>query len=208
MAATLFGLGLLAVGLAPQASLRVARQLCDRPCASAAWVLGVLVLGVLLVLVLFLTIVGLPLALFLTAAGVLALFFAKLSAAYGLGLCLLPRIPDRQRWLAFTLGYAVLTVLTFVPFVGPLVNLAASGLGLGMLCLALGPVSPPAPTAAPAPSAASSLRRPTEPVLRADPLPATPPRPARERSARRGPALRRSPRTLRSRPPRRRPRAR
>lgn len=209
LAATLFGLGLLAVWLAPQASLRVARSLQDRPWACAGRGLLLLVLGPALILFFVLTVIGLPLAFFLSAAGVLVSFLAKLSAAYGLGLCLLPHAPDRQRWLTFTLGYAVLTVLTFIPFLGPLVNLTAVGLGLGMLWLALSqaPGSEPAsvPAAPPVSSGPPASVTPPEPAPRAATLASTA-RPARERTAKPGLRPPRTPRPVRSRTSRRRSR--
>ena len=121
---------LLARGLDP-ASIRALRE---RLGATIGFGLLMLVLLPIVAALLFVTIVGIPLGLFLLLA--LALVY---SIGYVVGALVLGRLVIKEptsRYLAFLVGWGTLRVLALVPFVGGVVWLVATVLGLGTLWVA------------------------------------------------------------------------
>lgn len=88
-----------------------------------------------LVLVLFLTIIGIPLALLIILAWLLIQMFAGVVSAYYLGRQILRQ--QRNPVLVMLLGTVVLIALYFVPIVGMIAFILAMLLGTGMILLAL-----------------------------------------------------------------------
>jgi hypothetical protein len=135
---------LLARGLDP-ASVRALR---DRLGASIGFGLLVFVLLPIVVVLLFVTIVGIPLGLFLLLA--LALVY---SIGYVVGALALGRLFVKEptsRYLAFLVGWGTLRVLALVPFLGGFAWFVATVLGFGTLWvtaraapIAARPLAPP-----------------------------------------------------------------
>lgn len=127
-------LGLLLVWLAPglvEATLAVART---ATAAVVGWGLLVLIGGPVAAVVLMITLVGIPLGLYLLAAlSVLSVLGYTVSA------WLLGRVMVREprgRIPAFLVGLAVLRVVALVPVLGGLVWFAAAVVGTGALAVA------------------------------------------------------------------------
>jgi hypothetical protein len=121
---------LLARGLDP-ASIRALRE---RLGAMIGFGLLMLVLLPIVAALLFVTIVGIPLGLFLLLA--LALVY---SIGYVVGALVLGRLLIKEpssRYLAFLVGWGTLRVVALVPFLGGAAWLAATVLGLGTLWVA------------------------------------------------------------------------
>ncbi|MFC6887752.1 bactofilin family protein [Halorubrum trueperi] len=96
---------------------------------------GLLVLigaPVLLVLV-AITVVGIPLALVGLAAYVVALWVGSVYGRYALGSWALDRLGGQNRWLALLVGVVGIALLGLIPLVGGLADLIALLLGLGAL---------------------------------------------------------------------------
>jgi len=95
------------------------------------------------------TLVGLPLSLMLFALYLTAIYLAQIWVGAFLGRMLLrPAGSTKQEWLvALLLGLVILTVLTFIPYVGWLVRLAMVCLGLGAFAWQLYRTSRPPITA-------------------------------------------------------------
>lgn len=128
---SLLGAGVLVVGLVPERVGRVARAVDGQPLRSLlVGAFAVLFLSVA-TLLFAVTIIGIPISLLLVGGLGLAwlLGFVGLSQALG------DRIPalkqPRGRWLAFLVGGLVVTFAGFLPFVGWLVILSTSILGVG-----------------------------------------------------------------------------
>lgn len=127
------GAGMLVLGVFPRRVERVARALEDRPLQAA--VVGTLSSAFLLVFSALFTLltlgIGSPVALF-----VLALLGAAWLLGF-VGLCQavgdrLPLFNGAQgRWLAFLVGVAFVTLLSSLPWIGWMVGLSASLLGVG-----------------------------------------------------------------------------
>ena len=117
----------LARGLDP-ASVRAFR---DRLGATIGSGLLLLVLLPIVVVLLFVTIVGIPLGLFLLLSLALVYSIGYVGGALGFGRLLVKK-PTSQ-YLAFLVGWGTLRVLALVPFLGGVAWLVATVLGLGTL---------------------------------------------------------------------------
>jgi cytoskeletal protein CcmA (bactofilin family) len=146
-AGTLFFLiGLVVLGaihllLFPNVARAVTRDMRDRPgralLVGAAVFVGIPVLALLLAI----SFIGFPVTIFLAGAFLAALFAAYLSAALVVGQVLarlIRRDADSRFWprvAALAVGLLVLAVAGLIPFVGPLITIAALMLGLGALAV-------------------------------------------------------------------------
>ncbi|MCB9685691.1 MAG: hypothetical protein H6735_11675 [Alphaproteobacteria bacterium] len=127
------GAGVLVVGLFPQRVARVATDVEARPVRAA--VVGTLATGLLLLFSLLFTVVtlglGLPISLLLVGVLGIAWLFGFVGLCQAVG----DRLPfeDRPhgRWIAFLVGIVLVSFLSSLPWVGWLVVMAASVLGVG-----------------------------------------------------------------------------
>ena len=140
----LFGmvlLGAVHLMLLPGAARLVTQGMRDRPGRALATGAAVFVGTPFLAVVLAITIIGIPVTIFLVALFIAALFAAYLSASLLTGQVIARLVrsnaEDRSwpRVAALAVGLLVLSVLGLVPFLGPLIVIAALMLGLGSLVL-------------------------------------------------------------------------
>lgn len=127
------GAGVLVVGLFPQRVARVASDVESRPVRAA--VVGTLATSLLLLFSVLFTVVtlglGLPISLLLVGVLGIAWLFGFVGLCQAVG----DRLPfeDRPhgRWIAFLVGIVLVSFLSSLPWVGWLVVMAASVLGVG-----------------------------------------------------------------------------
>ena len=145
-------LGAVLLALFPRFSEGVADQVAGEPIKTGLVGLGVIVGVPVLLVLLAITIIGIPLAI---AGAFVFAFLVWIGVVYGrfaLGMWLLsPTVrerfgsvgdPDRigrfdRRWVALIVGLLIGAILGFVPVVGELVNLLIFLLGLGAFALGL-----------------------------------------------------------------------
>ncbi len=129
-------LGVLLLWLVPRAAIALADTAGARKGAAiglgVALFLGIPIIAVLLVV----SLLGLPLGVVLGLALLPLYALAYTSSAWLLGNRILGR--ERNRFLAFLAGLAILRLLALVPILGGVVWLAATVFGLGVLFLAAG----------------------------------------------------------------------
>ena len=130
-------LGALLLLVFPEFSETVANRGLERPIANSG--IGLLTLiGVPILLVLVaITIVGIPFSLAGFALFLLALWVAGLYGKYAVGRWIVDRTEGANRWLALLVGLLGFLVLGFVPVVGGVSEFLATLLGLGALVVAL-----------------------------------------------------------------------
>jgi len=114
---------------------RFSREVADRvggDALTSGVVGGAVLIGtpVLLVLV-ALTLVGIPLALVGIGAYVVALWVGSVYGRYALGSWVLGRLDRSNRWVALLLGVLAVAAIGFIPWLGGLVDLLVLLLGLG-----------------------------------------------------------------------------
>ncbi|WP_050031911.1 bactofilin family protein [Halorubrum halophilum] len=121
----------------PRFSRGVADRVGGGPLVSGGvGLLALIVIPISLVLV-AITIVGLPLALAGIAAYVVALWVGSVYGRYALGSWVLDRLDRPNRWVALLLGVVGVALIGLIPWVGGLVDLLVLLLGLGALALGL-----------------------------------------------------------------------
>ncbi len=140
-----FIVGLAIILLAPRFTVRAAENIGLRPWESLGW--GAIVLFVVppILVIIAVTVIGIPLALIGLALYLIAIYIAQVFVAIFIGWWLLNRLtPDTIRtWpaagplvLAMVIGLVILSLLREIPFVGWLVTLIVVLLGLGAMALA------------------------------------------------------------------------
>lgn len=138
-------LGLLLLAFAPHLDEAVAYAVRNRLGASIGWGVALFFLLPIAAVLLLLTIVGLPLGLFVLFALALIYTIGYTVAALGVG-----RLAMRSssRYVAFLVGLAILRALALIPIVGGLLWLLAAVWGLGLLAVAIRAGAMPRPVMA------------------------------------------------------------
>jgi hypothetical protein len=141
-------LGLVLLLLLPNLDARI-RAAWQRTGESVGFGVGLFFLVPIAAGILLVTIVGIPLGLFLLLG--LALIY---TAGYVAGAHVLGRLivsPPASRFLAFLVGWVILRVIALVPILGGLVWLVAAIVGLGVLAVAARRAEAPMESAHPVP---------------------------------------------------------
>lgn len=129
--------GALLLALAPNFSSRVQQRIRGRPGRTGLVGLGVLLAVPVLLVVLTLSIVGIPLMLVGVFLFVLLLWIGLIYGRFALGMWLLSLADVKNRWAGLVLGLLAGAMLAAIPLVGWLVNLIIVLLGLGGLAVGL-----------------------------------------------------------------------
>ncbi len=136
-------LGAILLALFPRFSEDVADRVISEPLPTGLVGLGVLVGFPLLLLILLLTIIGIPLALAGVLVFILLAWVGLIYGRFALGMWLVSLSGREQfggidrRWVALVLGLLLGGALAVVPVVGDIVNVLLFLLGLGALTLGL-----------------------------------------------------------------------
>lgn len=128
--------GALLVWLAPRALEAAERAVREHLGATVGWGVALAIGVPLLAILALVTLVGIPFGVALLMAAVPVLLVAYATAAWILGRRML-RNRSTSPWVALLAGWGVLRVLALIPFVGGLVGLVATVVGLGALAVAL-----------------------------------------------------------------------
>jgi hypothetical protein len=148
-------LGLLLLLLAPRLDAAIVEVMRTRVGAAVGFGAAAFFLVPIAAIMLLVTIVGIPLGLFVLLALALLYTIGYVVGALALGRLLIK--PPTSPFLAFLVGLGILRLVALIPFVGGLVWLLASILGLGVLVVStrrapvavVSPAPPPAPTMSP-----------------------------------------------------------
>ncbi len=127
-------LGLLLIALFPHATDRTTLHLLTRPLGAAGIGLLLCVLGPFALLLLALTLIGLPIAMVLGASGLVVVYLARLFAMIATGHIVLASLGrDTSARTAFLIGWLLYYALRLVPFLGEAVALVATVIGTGAI---------------------------------------------------------------------------
>jgi cytoskeletal protein CcmA (bactofilin family) len=135
LASLLFGVVLLAV--LPRFSTSVASNATDTPLKSGGVGLLALVGAPVVLVLLAITIVGIPLMLVGVGLFVLAIWAAVVYGQFAVGTWVLGLADRENRWLALVVGLVGFALIGTIPIVGALAEFVVFLLGLGALALAL-----------------------------------------------------------------------
>lgn len=121
----------------PRFSAGLVERTRERPGVTGVVGLGTLVAAPVALVLLAITIVGIPLSLLGFVGYAVGIWLGIIYGRYLLGAWLLSVLDRENRWLALLLGVLLMVVLTRVPIVGGLADLAVLVWGLGALLLGL-----------------------------------------------------------------------
>ncbi len=130
-------LGLLFIYFFPKYNQATVSTINSRPLASLGSGFLVLFLTPAIILFLVITVVGIPLALILSAAYFIGIYLVRIFAIFWIGVTLFEWLGKRvgEGW-ALVIGLVVYSFLTLIPFIGGLVALFVILFGLGAAVLA------------------------------------------------------------------------
>ncbi|MUW14978.1 cell shape determination protein CcmA [Halorubrum sp. CBA1125] len=121
----------------PRFSRGVAERVGEGPVVSGGVGLLALIATPILLVLVAITIVGIPLALVGIAAYVVALWVGSVYGRYALGSWVLDRLDRPNRWAALLIGVVGVAAIGLIPWIGGLVDLLVLLLGVGALALGL-----------------------------------------------------------------------
>lgn len=130
-------LGLLLLAIFPGFSRQVAARVSDSPGKSSGVGLLTLIAVPAALVLLALTVIGLPLSLVGAVVFGITVWVAVVYGQYAIGAWVLSFSGRQNRWLALLVGLVSITVVGAIPVLGGLFELVAFLLGLGGLMLAL-----------------------------------------------------------------------
>jgi cytoskeletal protein CcmA (bactofilin family) len=180
-------LGICLLWAWPEASRRYALAMKKQFVPTLLWglLLGVMsFVGVLMLALIFIiTIIGIPLALFLIMGYILMLVLGPLGMGYMIGMELFkPRLDLKSRSIvALVVGYALVSLLTVVPLVGGLLSGIMSLMGFGALLTMRRIAAVPKPE--------QSISEPQQPAIEAEFAPAEVSVPVPEKAPNKPPAV-------------------
>lgn len=129
--------GLLLIGIFPHFSGTTVSTLRKRPWASLGLGFAVFAAGPIVLLIIAVTVVGIPLALILLALYLISLYLAKIFVISWAGTSILQRWGKEERtFRAFFTGLILYFLITLVPFLGGLIALFVIFFGLGAAVIA------------------------------------------------------------------------
>ena len=128
---SLFGLlviGLVLVSLIPKIILEVKEVMVKKSWVSLGWGLVYLILTPVIVILLMITIIGLPLAFIIIPLYVIGLYLSKILVGFVIGLLIFDNLAKDKKYKGsliwpLVLGLLVFVVVTSIPFVGWIIKL-------------------------------------------------------------------------------------
>ncbi|MFA6296184.1 MAG: polymer-forming cytoskeletal protein [Patescibacteria group bacterium] len=129
---------IITAAVAKKYSLNFVEQLKTKTWASLGWGLLVVFVAPIAMLILFVTIIGIPLALLVLPIYIVLMYFAKVFASICTGYFIIKSINKKEPNLILSavLGVIVLSIIMMIPFIGFLAKLAVISLGIGGIILA------------------------------------------------------------------------
>jgi cytoskeletal protein CcmA (bactofilin family) len=130
--------GLLIAWLFPETLLETKQSLAQRPWASLGLGAAVLFLTPLVLILVAVTIIGLPLAVIALALYGIGIYLANVYAAAAVGSLVLDRLAPGGHWIgvAVVVGLVALSLVRIIPVIGGLIGFAVILFGLGAMSLA------------------------------------------------------------------------
>ncbi|PIS05185.1 MAG: hypothetical protein COT81_02500 [Candidatus Buchananbacteria bacterium CG10_big_fil_rev_8_21_14_0_10_42_9] len=121
--------GLVFVALAPKAVTQIHQAMIEKPLTKVGWGLVYAIVTPFVIILLALTVIGIPLALILIPIYVIALWFSKVFAGISLGLLFMQSVVKKNKpsgglILPMIIGMIIFIVLTFLPLIGGLIKIA------------------------------------------------------------------------------------
>lgn len=129
--------GALALAVAPRFADAAVDVVADEPVRTTATGAAVGLAGVLLAVAATFTLIGIPFALALAGALVIAAWLGSVLVRYALGAYALDRTDVDNEWAALVVGVVGVALLARIPVLGTVVRLAVVCAGIGLIALGI-----------------------------------------------------------------------
>jgi cytoskeletal protein CcmA (bactofilin family) len=134
----MFILGLVLIRTMPSRFFSVTSELKKSPVIKTVIGFIGLLIGIIGLTILAITVVGLPLAMLAGMVFLIAVLLSSLFVAYRLGEVISSHAaPGLSEWQRYTIGFVILFILFYIPFIGPVIAVIAISLGFGAFLYAL-----------------------------------------------------------------------
>jgi cytoskeletal protein CcmA (bactofilin family) len=131
--------GIIIILIAPRRSKAVAAAIKTKPLLSLGWGALLLIATPIAILILCVTIIGIPLGIIGVILYGLAIFFGQIAFGLFIGYWIIgsTRNVDSKGILilAFLLGFVLLTLVKLIPFVGPFIWIVTTIFGIGAMAI-------------------------------------------------------------------------
>jgi cytoskeletal protein CcmA (bactofilin family) len=134
----MFILGLVLIKTMPSRFFSVTSEVRKSPVIKTVIGFIGLLIGIIGLTILAITVVGLPLAMLAGMVFLIAVLLSSLFVAYRLGEVIATHAaPALSEWQRYTIGFVILFILFYIPFIGPVILVIAISLGFGAFLYAL-----------------------------------------------------------------------
>ncbi|WP_135606128.1 hypothetical protein [Methanococcoides sp. NM1] len=134
----LFALGVILILVFPEKTEEIVKDIQEETFKNIAVGLLILVASIIGSLVLLITVIGIPIALFLLLLLFIVLLIAKIYTAMWLGEVTFRKAGfEYNQWTVLAVGLLLLLILTELPFVGGIISLLATLVAMGSMYFAL-----------------------------------------------------------------------
>jgi len=134
----MFILGLILIKTMPTRFFSVTREMRKSPVMKTIIGFIGLLIGIIGLTILAITVVGLPLALLAGMIFLIAVLLSTLYVAFRLGEVIATHAaPGLSEWQRYAIGFVILFILFYIPFIGPVIAIIAISLGFGAFLYAL-----------------------------------------------------------------------
>jgi cytoskeletal protein CcmA (bactofilin family) len=131
--------GIAVILIAPKRSRAVAASIKARPLLSLGWGILLLIATPIAILILCVTIIGIPLGIIGAIIYVLAIFFSQVAFGLFLGYWILGYFSNVESRgmlvLAFLLGFVLLGMVRLIPYIGPVIWVVTTVFGIGAMAI-------------------------------------------------------------------------
>lgn len=129
-------LGIILIRLYPTLFREVAGTVRDRTLMSLVCGIAGIIVSLILMVILLITLVGIPIAVFIGLVLLMGLMTSTLFTGAALGLFISEKIGrDSSFTLSFIIGFVILEIIFLIPFLGLIVEILAIIIGLGALMM-------------------------------------------------------------------------
>ncbi|MDA0525732.1 hypothetical protein [Methanococcoides alaskense] len=134
----LFALGVMSILVFPEKTEEIAKKIQEEPLKKIAVGLLILIGSFIGAIVLLITIIGIPIALFLLLLLAIVLMIAKIYTAMWLGEVTFKKAGFKyNQWTTLAVGLLIVLILTEIPFVGGIIGLLVTLVAMGSMYFAL-----------------------------------------------------------------------
>ena len=130
-------IGIVSLILAPELTQKISDTISVKPLKNLLWGLMFLIIAPIVVVLLLITIIGIPLSLILLMIYIIFLYISRIYVGFWVGQYVLKQLKKETRFKVLTMALGLMIVLIGInlPIIGIFIHLVILLLGLGAIAL-------------------------------------------------------------------------